>query len=273
MPIHPTAIISPKAQIDPTAEIGPYVVVEGEVTVGPNCRIFPHVYICGYAHIGANNEIHAGATVGDLPQDRAFRPCRSYVEIGDNNVIRECVTIHRGTTGESATLIGDDCFLMAYSHVAHNCRLGSGVTLANMTSLCGYVQVADGAFLSGYVGVHQFVRIGRLCMIGGAAKIKMDIPPFLMAVNDSQVIDVNRVGLRRAGLGSDDISQVRWAYKMLYRSGKPFGKAVEQVSAEYSHPLVKELVDFVTMPSRRGISGPPDRRKRGGDNVPVREDG
>ena len=261
MPIHPTAIVSPQAAIDPSTEIGPYVIIEDEVTIGPNCRIAAHVYINGNTRIGANNEIHAGAVLGDTPQDRAFQPCRSYLQIGDDNIIREFVSIHRGTAPESITRIGSGCFIMGYSHVGHNCRVGDGVTIANMTALAGHVEVGERAFVSGYTGVHQFVRIGRLCMIAGGSRVTMDLPPFLMAAHETEVVNVNLVGLRRADFSSEEIGEIRSAYRRLYRSGLTFRKALEELTAKPCSPLVQEMIDFINVPSKRGIAGPPDRRK------------
>jgi UDP-N-acetylglucosamine acyltransferase len=257
MAIHPTAIISPQARIDPTVDIGPYVIIEDEVTVGPYCRIYPHVFINGYTTIGAHNEIHAGAIIGDLPQDLAFKDCRSYVRIGDHNVIREGVTIHRGTTPETATEIGNHCYLMAFSHVAHNCRLADHIKLANGALLAGHVHVGEGSFISGMGLVHQFVRIGRLCMIAGGTRVIQDIPPFMMAWRESEVVGINRVGLKRAGVPSGEIMTLRAAYRLLFRSGQPFRKAFERLQADAASDLVRELIAFLQAPSKRGISGPP----------------
>jgi UDP-N-acetylglucosamine acyltransferase len=266
MPIHSTAIVSPRAQIDPTAEIGPYVVIDGEVTVGPQCRIAPHVYITGFTTLGTGNHVHAGAVLGDLPQDLAFKDCRSYVRIGDHNVIREGVTIHRGTVEESETVLGSHCYLMAFSHIAHNCRVADHVKLANGALLAGHVHVGEGAFLSGNVVVHQFVRIGRLCIISGGARVLHDIPPFTMVHGESRVIGINRIGLHRAGWTSQQIMDIRAAYRFLYRSGTSFIKGVDQLEKETDSPLVKEFIAFIRNPSRRGISGPPRKQITGQDD-------
>jgi len=261
MAIHMTAIVSPKAEIDASVEIGPYVIVEEQVTIGPNCRIAPHVYIGCHTRIGAGNEIHTGAVLGDTPQDRAFKPCASFLEIGDNNVIREFVSIHRGTAPESTTRIGNECFIMGYSHIGHNCQVGNAVTIANMAAFAGHVHVGDRVFVSAYSLVHQFVRIGPLCMIGGATRLTMDVPPFLMVVHENDVVGVNLVGLRRAGIASRDISAVRAAYRALYRSGRPFRKTVEELAIGQNHSLVKKMLEFIQAPSKRGIAGPPNRQR------------
>lgn len=257
MAIHPTAIISPRAQIDPSVEIGPYVVIDDNVKIGPHCRIDPHAYITGFTTLGADNYIHAGAVIGDLPQDLGFKDCRSYVRIGDHNVIREGVTIHRGTGEETETVIGSHCYLMANSHVAHNCRLADHVKLANGALLAGHVHVGEGTFISGNAVVHQFTRIGRLCMIAGGTRITQDIPHFMMAHGESRVIGINRVGLRRAGLVSRQVMGLRAAYRFLYRSGMHFADRVNQLEKETQCPYVKELIEFIHAPSKRGIAGPP----------------
>lgn len=262
MPIHPTAVVSPEAKIHPTAEIGPYAIIAGEVTIGPGCRVFPHACIYGYTQIGEGNEIHSGAVLGGTPQDRRFQPCRSYVRIGKGNIIREHVTIHRGTEAESVTALGDDCYLMAGSHIGHNCRVGNAVTMPNGVALSGHVEVGDGVVFSGGAMVHQFVRIGRLCMIGRAARVKMDVPAFLMMGDDSQVVGINRIGLRRAGFSEEHIAQIRSAYRTLYRKGMLFRKAVARIKADHPHPPVTEMIAFIEGPSKRGIAGPRDRRHR-----------
>ncbi len=261
MPIHPTAIISTRAQVDPTVEVGPYVVIDDEVKIGPNCRIAPHVYITGFTTIGSDNHIHAGAVIGDLPQDLAFKDCRSFVRIGDHNVIREGVTIHRGTAPESETIIGNHCYLMAFSHIAHNCRLADQVKMANGALLAGHVHVGEGTFISGTGVVHQFVRIGRLCMIAGGARVLHDIPSFMMVHGEGRVIGINRVGLHRAGWTSQQIMDIRAAYRFLYRSGTSFIKGVDQLEKETQSPYVKEFIAFIRNPSKRGIAGPPRDQK------------
>ncbi len=262
VPIHPTAIISPQAKIDPSNEIGPYVIVEGEVTIGANNKIFPHVYIGPYTEIGSNNEIHTGAVLGDTPQDLAFDPATvSYLKIGDNNVIREFASIHRGTAPKSETIIGNNCFIMGYSHIGHNCQIDDDVKIANMAALSGYVQVGKGTFVSGYSLIHQFVRIGKLCMIAGGTRLGMDLPHFMMAQGESAVIGVNRIGMKRAGYSSDEITNVRSAYRLLWRSGMLFRKALEKLESENQSDVVAEVIEFIKSPSRRGIAGPPDKNE------------
>lgn len=264
MAIDPTAIVSSKAQIDPTVEIGPYAIIEDDVTIGPECRIGPHAVIRQYTRMGRGNAVHPGAVLGDLPQDRSFKPCRSYVEIGEGNVFREHCTVHRGTGPETVTRIGNDCLLMASAHVAHNCRIGDSVNIANGALVAGHVEVGDRAFISGCVLCHQFVRIGRLVMAGGGARVITDVPPFMMVLHETDVISINLVGLRRAGVGADQIAEVRGAYRLLYRSGLPFRKALEKLAAGPVGPLVREIIDFAAAPSKRGMAGPPHGAVRAG---------
>ncbi len=261
MSIHPTAIISSEAQIDSSSEIGPYVIIDGQVRIGANNRIFPNVYIGSYTTIGDNNEIHTGAVLGDTPQDLAFdSSTESYLRIGNNNIIREFASIHRGTAQGSETVIGNNCFIMGYSHIGHNCKLEDNVKLANMAALSGYVSVGCGTFISGYSLIHQFVRIGRLCMIAGGTRLSMDLPHFMMAHGESAVIGVNRVGMKRAGYSSEEITAVRGAYRLLWRSGMLFRKALEKLESDNQFDVVAELIEFIKSPSKRGIAGPPDRK-------------
>ncbi len=251
MAIHPTAIIGPEARISPDAEIGPYVVIDGAVSIGPRVKILAHAHLSGWTEIGAETQIHMGAVVGHLPQDRAFAPCRSFLTIGERNVIREYATIHRGTQEGSSTIIGDDNFLMAFSHVAHNCQIGHRVTICNGVLLAGYVSVGDGAFVSGHAAVHQFVRIGRLAMIGGLARVNRDVPPFMLVKGDSVIWALNVVGLRRAGVALGERRALRHAFRTLYRSELNTSQALEALERSADTNEVRELVAFLRV-SKRG---------------------
>ena len=223
--------------------------------------------VTGWTEIGAGCVIHANACVGDTPQDRAFSGARSFCRIGADTVIREGVTVHRGTAPESATEIGQRCLLMANSHVGHNCHIGDDVVIVNGAVLGGHVNVGPRAFLSGLTGFHQFVRIGELAMIGGVAKIVMDVPPFFMVGDDGQCCTgVNTVGLRRAGLGPDVRDELRSAYRLLYRTGLLFRAAIVEMERQVSTDAGKRLVQFLKAPSRRGVL--PGRMKRGEPIVP-----
>jgi UDP-N-acetylglucosamine acyltransferase len=251
--IHPSAVVSPEARLGAGVRIGPFAVVEDGVTIGDGCEIRAHAVVKRGCVLGAHNRVHEGAVLGGEPQDVAFTGHESGVVIGERNQIREGVTIHRSTKPGGATLVGSDCFLMAYAHVAHDNRIGDRVILANNVMLAGHVEVADRAFLGGGVGVHQFCRIGRLSMIGGYAKVVQDCLPF--AITDgapARAVGVNVVGLRRAGFDASQIRTLRRAYRLLLRSGLPLERALDELRA-LGDPQVEELVAFVCG-SRRGFA-------------------
>lgn len=254
MPIHPTAIVDPRSLIAPDAEIGPYAVIGPDVQIGPDVVVGPHAVIVSHTRIGAGTHIHAHAIIGDTPQDVAFRDQPSWVVIGRNVIVREGVTIHRGTKPDTVTTIGDGCFLMANSHVAHNCTLGERVILANGALLAGYVEVGSGAFLSGNVIVHQFCRIGRLAMMSGGSGISQDLAPFCttFSLTRNRLAGLNIVGLRRAGFTPDQRLQVKRAFRLLFRSGLSFDEAIERIRAELPPGPAQEMADFVAA-SRRGV--------------------
>lgn len=255
MPIHPTAVIDQQAEIAPTADIGPFVVIEGPVKIGAGTKVYPNAYISGWTQIGDNCQIHPYATVGHLPQDFHFTGERSYTRIGNGTIIRECASVHRGTQPESATILGENCFLLAYSHVAHNCELGNGVKVYNNTALAGHVIVGDNAIISAYSMVHQFARIGEFVMIGGGSRILKDIAPYMKAWKEAQVLAYNAIGLRRSGLFSrDEINEARTAYRMLFRSNLPMGKALEQYAAVAQGKVGMKIMEFMRGESRLGIA-------------------
>ncbi len=253
MSIHPTAVIDRQAEIDPTAEIGPYVVIEGPVRIGPNTSVRPHAFLSGWTTIGEACEVHPFAAVGHFPQDFHWEGQRSYCTIGNRVIIREGVTIHRGSQPESATVIGDECFLMAYSHVGHNCILGKGVKLMNLALLAGHVEAGDNAIFSGSAVVHQFCRLGKLAFVAGGARVTMDVPPFLMAYGESTVVQHNVVGMQRAGYDRAALQEIRQAFRILYRSGRAFGNAVEELQGIVRTAAGQDLLAFLQAKSRRGI--------------------
>lgn len=253
MAIHPTAVIDKHAEIDSTADIGPYVVIEGPVRIGSNTAVKAHAFLSGWTQIGEACEIHPFAVVGHLPQDFHFGGERSYCTIGDRVIIREGSTVHRGTQPESSTIIGDECFLMAYSHVGHNCILGKGAKVYNLALLAGHVELGDNAIVSGSAMVHQFVRVGKLAFIAAGARIVMDVPPFFMAFGESTVVQHNIVGMRRAGYDKQALQDIRQAFRTLYRSGLQFRKAVEELSRTVRTPAGTELLEFLKAESPRGV--------------------
>jgi UDP-N-acetylglucosamine acyltransferase len=251
--IHPSAIVSPKARLGDRVEIGPFAVVEEDTEIGAGCQIRAHAVIKRGSVLGSDNTVHEGAVIGGEPQDVSFGGGTSRLVIGARNVIREGVTIHRSTTPEGATVVGSDCYLMAYSHVAHDDRLGDRVILANNVALAGHVEIADRAFLAGGVGVHQFCRVGRLAMIGGNSKVVQDCLPFVITDGvPARAAGLNVVGLRRAGVSAGQLRTLHNAYRLLLRSGLPLERAAEELRA-LGDPLAAELAAFVAG-SRRGFA-------------------
>jgi UDP-N-acetylglucosamine acyltransferase len=254
MSIHPTAVIDPGAVLGANVTIGPFAFVDRDTQIGDGCVIGPHSVILRYTSLGRNCRVHACAVIGDLPQDLAFKDEPSYVKIGANCVFREGVTIHRGTKPGTSTVVGDNCFLMANSHLAHNVQLGNGVIIANGALLAGYVEVGERAFISGNVVIHQFVRIGRLAMLSGNGGISKDVPPFCTTAGAclNRVAGVNIVGLRRSGIDPKERQTIRSAIKILFRSGLNVSQALERIKKEFTQPAVQEICAFVSS-SKRGI--------------------
>ncbi len=254
MGIHPTAIVSRHAVIDATAEIGPYAVLDGHVHVGPGVRIYPHAYVTGWTTLDEGCEIHPGAVVGHAPQDLAYTGAESYCRIGAGAIIREGASVHRGTDAGSTTIIGKRCFMMAQTHVAHNCVVGDDVKLANGVALAGHVRVGDGTFFGGGAVVHQFVRIGRLCMITGNSRVSQDIPPFVMTDHHGRCAGLNVVGLRRAGIPVEERTNLRRLFRTLVRPTGQFQRTLALLADQAQTALGREFVEFVRTPSRRGLA-------------------
>jgi len=252
--IHPTAVIDPAAELDDGVEIGPYAVIGPHVRIGAGTRIHPHAVIDGHTTIGARCEIFPGAAIGLRCQDLKFRGETTYVRIGDETVVRECVTINSSTGEGSATVVGRNCLLMAYCHVAHNCTLGDEVIMANVASLAGHITIEDKAVLSGLAGVHQYVRIGTMSMTGGASKVNQDVPPYALSDgNPCRVRGVNVVGLKRRGVAQEVREALHHAFKVLFFDGHPMTGAIEILEAEGPYaPEVARLIEFCRT-SERGI--------------------
>ena len=245
MPIHPSAIVSPKAELDSTVEVGPHAIIEEHVRIGAGTRVWANTYITGFTEIGRDNQIHMGAVVGHEPQDLHFKPdTRSYLRVGDRNVFREYCTLHRGTDPETATVIGNDCFLMAQAHVAHNCVIGNNVIICNSALVAGHVHVHDRAFISGCVLIHQFTHVGRLAMFSGGARVSMDVPPFMLAAERNEIHAVNLIGLKRAKFSAEAIADIKKLFKLFYRSGLNVSEALKQ-GEECTTPEAKEFLEFV----------------------------
>lgn len=270
--IHPTAVIHSGANLHPTVKVGPYAVIGEDVTVGPGTEIGAHAVIDGHTTIGADNRIFPGAAIGLEPQDLKYDGSMSRVVIGNNNLIREYVTINRATNAGAVTVVGDNNLFMAYSHVAHNCVVEDNVIIANSVALAGHVYVESGARISGIVGIHQFVRVGRLAMIGGLTRIDRDVAPYTLASgNPAAVRGLNQVGLQRAGLTTDREGQsyreLKQAYRLVYRSGELIADAIAKMEQWNHNELVAHFRDFVKASQesdRRGLT--PGRKKgRGHD--------
>lgn len=245
--IHPTAVVSRKAELDSSVEVGPYAVIEDHVQVGAETKIWAHAYLTGYTEIGKNNQIHMGAVIGHFPQDLKFDPdIKSYLKIGDRNTFREYTTVHRGTEPESMTLIGSDNFLMGGAHVAHNCVVGNKVIICNYAVLAGHVHVGDQVFISASVMIHQHVHAGRLVMFSGGAGVSRDVPPFMMACERNEIWSINLVGLQRGGISDSAIREIKRMYKIFYRSGLNVSQAIAEIEkAGFQSSEIKEFVDFV----------------------------
>ncbi len=252
MAIHQTAVVDPAAKIDPGAEIGPYSIVEGKAKIAAGTRLIAHVYVTSNTEIGPDNEIHPFAVLGNAPQDLSYEGAESFLRIGKGNTIREGCSIHRGSKEGSATVVGDNNYLMAYSHLGHDCVLGNEVIVANGALLAGHVHVEDRAFISGNVVIHQFCDIGTLTMLGGGARVTKSVPPYMMVAERSLVMGLNLVGLRRAGFSPADRRQVKRAYRLLYHSGLNTSQAAAEIEKENLGPGADALVDFVRR-ARRGI--------------------
>ncbi len=252
MGIHKTAIVDKAAQIDPSAEIGPGAIIESDVRIHAGVKIGPYAYICAGTEIGENTAVHTGAVIGDKPQDHAYKGAKTFTKIGKNNVIREYVTIHRGTDEGSSTVVGDNNFLMVQCHLGHNCVVGDNVIIANGALLAGHVLVEDNVFISGNVVFHQFCRIGRLAMIGGFTGVNKDVPPFMLVRGPSTIRGLNLVGLRRSGLSREILKELKEAYKLLFYSNIPGKEVIQRIKEEFKSEEAAHLASFIE-DSKRGI--------------------
>ncbi len=267
--VHPSARIAASARVAPTVRIGPQVtigeftIVEDDVEIGARCKIDSHVVVKRWTRMGTDNEVSPGAVLGSDPLDKAFRGGRSYLRIGNGNTIREHFTISRGTAPESATIIGDRNFIMTSGHIAHNCRIGNGAVIASAALVSGYVEIEDRAFVSGLVGVQQYLRVGELAMVGGMTRVNQDVTPYLTHVGPTMAVHgLNRVGLRRAGLDAVEIDRIRRAYRILFRSSLPLREALAKVDAEIEGRHVRHMVEFIRA-SKRGVCRRKGREKEG----------
>jgi UDP-N-acetylglucosamine acyltransferase len=259
--IHPTAVISSAAQLAPDVQVGPFVVIDGPVTLGAGCVVRAHAHLTGRIVAGTKNDFGTGCVIGDRPQHTAYQGEETGVIIGNSNTFREGVTVHRGMPNATVnTRIGDRNLFMVNSHVGHDCVVGNDVVLVNGCLLGGHVTVGDRVLLSGNVGVHQFCRLGRLGMLRGLSVWSMDLPPFFLGHHINSVAGVNVVGMRRAGISAREIQAVRSAYKMLYLSGLLIRDAVARMDSELGEfSTVQELIQFIRT-TKRGVPGPSQYR-------------
>ena len=265
--IHPTAIVDSAAQLGADVEIGPFCIVGKDVSIGAGTKLHSSVVIDGWTQLGENNEVYPGAVIGVAPQDLRYAGERSFVKIGSRNVIREYVTIHRACETDSATIIGNDNLIMAYAHVAHNCVLANQIIISNSVGLCGHVEIEDQAVLGGMCGVHQFVRVGRLAMLGGMAKVTQDVPPFGMVDGQpARLFGMNIRGMQRRGVTKEARESLKKCFKLILRSGLNLGQALDAIRATVEPcEETEHLVRFFEQPSRMGfcIRGGEPRRGSG----------
>ena len=254
MKIHSTAVVDKKAKLADDVEVGPYTIIGPDVEIGGSTKIGPHVVITGYTSIGKNCRIFPGACVGTIPQDLKYKGEESLLKIGNNNIIREYVTINPGSEKGSETSIGDGNLLMAYSHVAHNCNIGNGCIIANLGTLAGHVSIEDKVVMGGIVGIHQFVRVGKMAIIGGCSKVVQDIPPFSTCDGrPARVYGLNLLGLKRAGISMDAQRSLKKAFKILFHSGISLKSAIYKVSETADHfKEIDYLLEFLKG-SKRGV--------------------
>ncbi len=253
--LHGEATVHPRARLGENVSIGPYSVVGENVEIGDGTRIGSCVLLDGHTTLGRNNQVFHGASIGTIPQDLKYKGAKSFVKIGDNNIVREYVTVNSATGEGESTVIGDKNLLMAYVHVAHNCWIGKNVILANAVNLAGYVNVHDYAIIGGIVPVHQFVSIGAHAFIGGGSRIAKDVPPFIkVAGNPPRVGGTNSIGLKRRGFTIEQRVLIKKAYCILYRSDLNVSQAVQRIEKDIPQtPEVKMFIDFICS-SKRGIT-------------------
>jgi UDP-N-acetylglucosamine acyltransferase len=257
--VHPTAVIDPQAELGEEVQVGPFVVIDGPCKIGPGCVLKAGAHLIGPLTMGEGNVVHSYAVFGDDPQHMRFSGESGTVEIGDKNVFREHTTVHRPATKGGTTRIGHRNYLMAASHIAHDCAVGNNCILANASVLGGHCTLADNVCMSGHSAIHQFCRIGRLAMISGVSATSMDIPPFMINQRINVICGVNVIGMRRAGISALAIEAVRKAFHILYLNQNVLSHSLAQLERELAHiPEVAELVAFIRA-SKRGITLNTDR--------------
>ncbi len=256
--IHSTAIIDSKAEVDSTAEVGPYTVIDAGVVVGPECSIGPYVHLTGKTTIGSRNTFYAGSVIGQAPQDFKYDGSPTGLTIGDQNTFREGVTVHRSNNVDGSTVVGSSNYFMVNSHVGHNSEIGDQCVFANGALLGGHVTVADRVFMSSYAAVHQFIRIGRLTMLQGGSKISKDVPPFTITTGLNGLCGLNQVGLRRAEIPPEERKELKAVYRQLFLQDRPITQAAKAAQSEFVRSPSLELLKFV-LSSSQGVCAHRDR--------------
>ena len=252
VPIHPSAIVHPEARLHPTVDVGPLAVIDAGVELGEGCRVGVHVHLTGDTRVGSRNVFHTGCVIGGDPQDLKFRGGATRLRIGDDNVFREHVTVHRANTEAEDTVLGSGGLYMAGAHIGHNSQIGDRVIIANGALLGGHVVVGDRAFISGNCLIHQFARVGTLALMQGGSAISKDLPPFCISRGDNAISGLNVIGLRRAGLGAEVRLELRRIYHALFRSRKSWVEAVAGAGQEVRTEWGRAMMEFLNG-SRRGV--------------------
>lgn len=255
MSVHPMAVVAPGAKLHSTVKVGPFTVIGANVEIGENTIVGPNCTIDGFTTIGKNNVLSPCVNIGQPPQDIKFKGEKSFVKIGDGNHFRECVTVHLAEGENCSTIIGDNNLLMAYVHIAHNCKVGNGTIMSNCTTLAGHVEVGDKAVLGGFTGIHQFCKVGCMVMIGGMSKIVKDVPPFIkIDGNPARVIGLNTVGLRRNDIPKESITNIRQLFKIFFRSEMNVSQVMEKWDelVVSSDPQIQRFRAFLDK-SNRGV--------------------
>jgi len=252
MKIHPTAVVHPNSHVDPTVVVGPYCVIDEAVKIGADCVTAAYVHLTGHTIIGMRNRFHSGSVIGDAPQDLKYGGEETRLVIGDDNVFREHVTVHRSNNQKEETYIGSRNYLMAHSHVGHNCRIGDNVIIANGALLGGHVVVGDRAFISGNCLIHQFVQIGTLALMQGGSAVSKDVPPFAIVTGVNAICGLNILGLRRAGFTKEQRIELRRLYRLLFMKREGMSQAIALAEAEFRSEPARRMIEFVKT-SNRGV--------------------
>ena len=249
--IHPTAIIGPEVELADNVQVGPHCIIEGKVKIGPDCVLRPGAYLFGPLTMGRGNTVYTGAVLGEKPQHLRYNDEPTSLEIGAGNIFREFVTIHRGTTHQMKTVIGNHNFFMVNSHIGHDTIVGDRCIVANGALVAGHCVLEDNVYLSGNAGVHQFVRIGRLALLSGCSATTKDVPPFVMQQGIDNVVSLNLVGMRRAGFSPEEINGLRRAFRILFREGNVLSQALLKMEKDLGHLAgVQEMLTFLRQPGR-----------------------